>query len=153
MDFLEFAGWESRDHAQIWSAGFARHGMSIAVYINGKHDLPRMHRVGDNVQKATRFNRFQNHFPCQSTILQALLIRVAWQDAHLKKLALFQNLAIRLCLLQPNIELESPAFARGWVEEVEFEVAEFGDSGFEADGNFLARLMSCGRRDFNLQAG
>ena len=51
------------------------------------------------------------------------------------------------------MELEFPAFARGRVEEVEFEVAEFGDSGFEADGNFLAGLMSCGRRDFNLQTG
>jgi hypothetical protein len=38
------------------------------------------------------------------------------------------------------------------MEEVEFEVSEFGDAGFEADGNFLARLMSCRRRDFNLQA-
>ena len=38
------------------------------------------------------------------------------------------------------------------MEEVEFEVAEFGDACFEADGNFLARLMSGGRRDFNLQA-
>jgi hypothetical protein len=55
--------------------------------------------------------------------------------------------------LQADIELEFPAFARGRVEEVEFEVAEFGDSGFEADGNFLARLMSGGRGDFNLQAG
>jgi hypothetical protein len=58
--------------------------------------LSRMHRVGDNVQKATRFNRFQNHFPCQSTILQALFIWVVWQDAYLKKLAPFQNFAIRL---------------------------------------------------------
>ena len=91
MDFLDFAGWESRDHAQIRSSEFARHGMSIAVYINGKHDLPRMHRVGNDVQKTACFNRFQNHFPSQSTVLQALFIRIAWQAAHLKKLALFQS--------------------------------------------------------------
>jgi hypothetical protein len=93
MNFLEFAGWESRDHAQICSSEFARHGMSIAVYVNGKHDLPRMHRVGNNVQKTACFNRFQNHFPSQSTVLQALFIRIAWQDAYLKKLALFQRSA------------------------------------------------------------
>ena len=54
--------------------------------------------------------------------------------------------------MQADIEFELPVFARGWVEEVEFEVAEFGDSGFEADGDFLARLVSGGRRDFNLEA-
>ena len=36
--------------------------------------------------------------------------------------------------------------------EVEFEVADFGDAGFEADGDFFARLVSGGRRDFNLQS-
>jgi hypothetical protein len=35
------------------------------------------------------------------------------------------------------------------VEEVEFEVAEFCDSGFEADGDFLSGLMACGRGNFD----
>jgi len=39
------------------------------------------------------------------------------------------------------------------VEEVEFEVAEFGDSGFEADGDFLSSLMACGRGNLDPEAG
>jgi hypothetical protein len=39
------------------------------------------------------------------------------------------------------------------VEEVKFEVAEFGDAGLEVDGDFLAGLVASGRGDFDLELG
>ena len=39
------------------------------------------------------------------------------------------------------------------MEEVKFEVAEFGNAGFEVDGDFLAGLVACGRGDFDLELG
>jgi hypothetical protein len=85
VDFLEFAGGEGGDHAQVRATEFAGDGVDVTGNFDGQDYLSRMRRVGQHIPQPAGIYGFQDHFEVQSAILQALLVRVAEKNAHFEK--------------------------------------------------------------------